>query len=270
MNIIVVDDEQIALKNMNEKLAYISGIEKVTLFDEPKLALEYLKRHLVDIAFIDIEMYSMNGLEFACLAKEILPNINIIFITGYSEYALDAFSMHASGYLLKPATIEGIQKEIENLRFPVVLKHKSHIFIHTFGNFEVFVDEKPLTFTRTKSKELLAYLVDRKGASVTIAEIAAVLWEDKEYNRSLQNQTQTVISHLMKTIKDAKIEYIVIKKWNSLALDITKFDCDYYNMLRWDMIAVNTYAGEYMTNYSWAELTTGMLYQKTFNYNCER
>lgn len=271
MNIIVVDDEPIALKNMNEKLLYISEIEEITLFDEPQSALNYLKEHSVDIAFLDIEMYDMSGLEFALLAKNILPNINIIFVTGYSEYAVDAFSIHASGYLLKPVTVERIKKEIENLRSPITLKPKNRIFIHTFGNFEVFVDKKPLIFSRAKSKELLAYLVDRKGTSVTIAEIAAVLWEDREYNRSLQNQTQTVISNMMKTMKDANIEHIIIKKWNSIAVDITKFDCDYYSMLTWDMMAVNTYSGEYMTNYSWAELTTGMLYQKTFNQcYCER
>lgn len=271
MNIIVVDDEPIALKNMNEKLLYISEIEEITLFDEPQSALNYLKEHSVDIAFLDIEMYDMSGLEFALLAKNILPNINIIFVTGYSEYAVDAFSIHASGYLLKPVTVERIKKEIENLRTPITLKPKNRIFIHTFGNFEVFVDKKPLIFSRAKSKELLAYLVDRKGTSVTIAEIAAVLWEDREYNRSLQNQTQTVILNMMKTMKDANIEHIIVKKWNSIAVDITKFDCDYYNMLTWDMMAVNTYSGEYMTNYSWAELTTGMLYQKTFNQcYCER
>lgn len=271
MNIIVVDDEPIALKNMSEKLVYISEIEEITLFDEPQSALDYLKEHYVDIAFLDIEMYDMNGLEFALLAKDILPNINIIFVTDYSEYAVDAFSMHVSGYLLKPVTVEKIKKEIENLRSSITLKPKNRVFIHTFGNFEVFVDKKPLIFTRAKSKELLAYLVDRKGTSVIIAEIAVILWEDKEYNRSLQNQTQTVISNMMKTMKDAKIEHIIIKKWNSIAVDITAFDCDYYNMLRWDMMEVNAYSGEYMTNYSWAELTTGMLYQKTFNQRyCER
>ena len=122
------------------------------------------------------------------------------------------------------------------------------------------MDEAPIKFERAKAKELLAYLVDRKGSGSTTAEISAILWEDKEYNRNLKNQTQKIISCMMKNLKEASIEDIIIKRRNYLAVDINKFDCDYYNFLQEDTFAVNSYMGEYMSNYSWAEFTTANLH----------
>jgi len=134
--------------------------------------------------------------------------------------------------------------------------------VQTFGNFDIFVNNKPLVFGRLKAKEAFAYLIDRKGSSVTIAELASILWEDREYDRSLQNQTQVIISSMMKTFKDNSIEDIVIKNRNQIAVNRLKIKCDYYDYLNLDVSAINAYKGEYMSNYSWAEMTAGELAAK--------
>lgn len=100
--------------------------------------------------------------------------------------------------------------------------------MQTFGHFEVFVDGRPLNLPRAKSKECLAYLIDRKGARLTVAEIASVLWEDKENDINTQNNAHQVIFTLMKALKDAGIEDIVIKSRREIAIDVSKVDCDYY------------------------------------------
>jgi len=132
-------------------------------------------------------------------------------------------------------------------------------FVQTFGNFDVFFHGKPLVFGRLKAKEAFAYLVDRKGSSVTTAEIASILWEDKEYDRSLQNQTQVIISSMMKVLKNNGIDYIIIKERNQIAVDKSRIKCDYYDYLNLDVSAVKSFIGEYMANYSWAEMTAGEL-----------
>lgn len=141
----------------------------------------------------------------------------------------------------------------------------SMLQIQTFGNFEVFYQGRPVIFSRAKSKELLAYLIDRRGATVTTAEACGILWEDKEYNFSLQRQFQTIVSDLIKSLKTYKFEHIVYRRRNCLSVDVSRLDCDVYKLLEGDPMAKENYSGEYMSNYSWAEMTAGFLLQKCMN-----
>lgn len=262
MRVLVVDDELNACENLKLKLSQIEEITQITTFSVPFEAISYASDNPVDVAFLDIEMYQITGIEMAMRLKAINPRINIIFVTGYSHYALDAFGVNASGYLLKPASVKSIETQLKNLRYPILNQNKG-IVIQTFGNFCIFIDKEPLHISRAKVKELLAYLVDKRGTPITTAEIAAALWEDKAYSRSLQMQTQTIISQMMRVLKSVDIDYIIIKKWNSIAIDTKKVICDYYQLLEGNPAAINAYAGEYMNEYSWAEITAGILYNKT-------
>ena len=132
-----------------------------------------------------------------------------------------------------------------------------NVRIQTFGNFAVFVNENMLTFEREKAKELLAYLVDRHGTPVTTEQIAYILWENETYDRKLKNKVTTIISSLRSTLREAGVENILIKTWNNLALDVNKVKCDAYDFEKGDLVAINSFRGEYMANYSWAEFTTG-------------
>ena len=262
MNIIAVDDELNALKCIKAAIEDAIPDCSLSCFSTSKSALEYVKSNRVDTAFLDIEMAGMNGLKLAKSIKDIYGKTSIIFVTGHSSYAVDAFAMHANGYVLKPATKETVQREIKNLKYRINENTNINVQVKTFGNFDVYVNDKPLVFARLKAKEMFAYLIDRKGAFVTTAEIASILWEEREYDRSLQNQTQVIISSMMKTLRDNGISDIIIKKRNQIAVDKSKVKCDYYDFLNWDVAAVNAYEGEYMTNYSWAEMTAGELYMR--------
>ena len=113
-----------------------------------------------DLIWLDIEMPGTKGLEMASEIKAVLPDTNIVFVTGYSEYALDAFGMHVSGFILKPVSKEKLADEIANLRKPV----RSHdgddvlLKIQCFGNFEAFGKNGIVKFSRSLSKEAFAYL----------------------------------------------------------------------------------------------------------------
>ncbi len=257
MRVIIVDDEQNALENLQGKMEEIPEIDEIILFSDPQEAFDYACTQHVDVAFLDIKMPGMSGLEIAYKLKSINIKTNIIFVTGYPNYALDAFKVKASDYLLKPASVESIQRSLENLRYPVA-KPESRVRIQCFGGFDVFVDGEMITIQPKRAKELLAYLVDRRGTSVTPHKLAAIFWEDKPYDRSLRSQVQTIISQMMKALKENGIEDIVIKKWNSLAIDPSKIECDFYDFLNGNP---NAFTAEYMSDYSWAELTNGWLPQ---------
>lgn len=259
MNIIVADDERLAMENMLSLLRKLEPDAEITGFTETDDVFEYIENNHVDIAFLDIEMGEYNGIELAKKCKDIAPYLNIIFVTGYSEYMIDAFRLHASGYLVKPVRSADLKAELDNLRHPPEYKPKCRIRIQTFGFFEVFVDSVPLKFTRTKCKECLAYLIDRRGARVTYAELAAVLWEDCAYDQAVQNNTQKIVSDLAKTLREIDLEKLIIRSRQDIAVDTTLVDCDYYAVLEGDMARLNTFMGEYMSNYSWAEFTVGEL-----------
>jgi len=259
MNFIAVDDERLALDNLISKLKKAQPQAEVRGFLHTHKALAEIKNgYCPDVAFLDIEMYGMSGIELALCFKEAFPKVNLVFVTGFPRYMPEAFALHASGYIEKPVSVERIQEELDNLRYPLQ-KSEAHIYVHTFGNFDIFIDDKPLLFERNRTKELLACLVDRRGAGLTMQELAAVLYEDRLYDRSLQSQLRVHISDMVKTLKKAGVLDMIVRKRNYIAVDTNRFDCDYYRFLDGDVPTMNAFIGEYMVSYSWAELTTGQL-----------
>lgn len=261
MNIIAVDDEQFALQDLMQAIQAALPGSLPEVFLSPTEALKYAEKTKIDIAFLDIEMSGMNGLALAKRLKDICGKTNVVFATGHSEYAVDAFSVSASGYILKPVSVKSISDAMMYLRNPIQSIDQG-LVVQTFGNFEVFFNGEVLRFPRSKAKELFAYLIHKKGTSSTIKEITALLFEDKTVNVSLKKQVQTIVSTMMQTLGEAGARDVIIKNFNSLAVDTAKINCDYYRFLQWDVEAVNSYTGEYMANYSWAEFTVGYLDSK--------
>lgn len=258
MKILAVDDERHALELLEQAISTAVPDSIVQCVRTSSDAIEYARRNEVDVAFLDIRIDEKNGLQVAKQLKEIRKETNVIFVTGYSEYMGEALQMHVSGYVEKPVTSEDVATELENLRHPVQRTEKG-VRIQCFGNFEVFVNDKPVEFRRAKSKEILAYLVDRRGAGVRNKELAAILWEDSAYTRTVQSYLQTLLVEMMRALNEAGAADIIIKQYNSYAIDTTKVNCDFYRFNAWDAEAVNSYYGEYMANYSWGEATLGVL-----------
>lgn len=270
MHILAIDDERLALESLIFSLKGALPDAEVHGFITPEGALEFAwnlhkeSDRPLDLAFLDVVMSTMSGLELAARLKKIFPNVRIIFVTGYSDYAYDAYRLHAKGYILKPVSKALIQEELDHMNlFQETKGPQKRVQVHTFGTFDVFVDQKPLSFSRSRAKELLAYLVDRQGNGVTLSNICAVLFEDSSGAKGNKKHAQNVISSLRRALEGAGAEDILVKKWNYLALDIEKVDCDYYRFLEGDIDAINTFHGEYMSNYSWAELTTAFLNQRS-------
>ena len=243
MKIIMIDDEKLALYELQEILMEHCPDAEVNCFTETAPAIEFLKN---------------NACELAVELKDICSGINIIFVTGYSQYAVDAFSLNASGYILKPAQTESVLNALRNLRNPILTK-PSKLFVRCFGNFEVFYNDTPLVFKRSKAKELFAYLVDLNGASCSANELCAVLWEDAVDSHSLKSNLRNIVLELNRILDDCNAKDVFIHRKNFYAVDKTKLDCDYFKFLDGDMDAVNSYRGEYMNQYSWAEVTHGFL-----------
>ncbi len=253
---ICVDDEKLVLGltvSLCRELPQKPEVKGVMNAGE---ALDWLKENKADIAILDINMPDMDGITLAARIKEEHPDIAIIFLTGYTQYAIDAFRLHASGYLLKPVSRECLSAEVDYaLSGRKRQKPLAHITVKTFGEFELIVDGTPVYFARSRAKELLAYLVDRQGGSITRANAFAVLWEDALYDRPMQKQLDVVIRSLKSTLEEYHISEIFEMRNGSMRISPEKLDCDLYRFFEGDIDAVNAYRGEYMSAYSWASLT---------------
>lgn len=246
MNILLVDDEELQLIRLENACKSVLKDATFLKFTNPlNITDEDINR--VDIAFLDIGMPGINGIQLAKKMKSIKPEIKIIFVTAYDDYALEAYKVHASGYITKPVSEERIKEEISELEKTVELTSTKKLQIKCFGNFEIFYKGEPVKFSYQKSKEVFAYLVDREGSLININEINAVMWEEdhKSYLRNL-------IADIQQTLKSIDCSDIFIKKRNGCAIDTSKVDCDAYEYKKDNPNAVRMYRGEYMIQYPWA------------------
>ena len=258
MRVLCVDDERKIAEYTVNLCRKFPQVDEAVYFTHSKDALAWLDENTADVALLDIDMPDISGLELARELQKRQPQIAIIFLTGYAQYALDAFSVHASGYLMKPVTEEMLSAEIA---YVASRKHSdtdtaAHtIFVQTFGGFDVFVDRDLMGFKYSKSKELLAYLVDKRGNSVTRKEAFSILWEDRVYDRSMQKQLDVIIRSLRSSLEEYGIDDIFELKMGAMRILPEKISCDAYNFFDGKADTLYSYRGEYMSSYSWADTT---------------
>ena len=251
---IAVDDEALMLGALVSAIESSPDIREVSKFSDCEEALEFARSNPVDVAFLDINMRGMGGLVLAEKITEARPGCKIVFCTGYEEYAIPAFKLHVSGYLLKPISAEDVQGEIDNIKR--VRKQENMLSVKCFGNFEVYANNEKVVFKRLKSKELFAYLVDRNGAGMTAKQICAVLFpDDTDDNKNAAYLRQLVLD-LRNTLKSVGAEGVLCHETPCYRVDTNLFKCDYISHLQ---TGKPEFYGEYMSQYSWADDTCAML-----------
>ena len=253
---IAVDDEVLMLGALVKAIKASSDITAVADFTSGEDALDFIKSNPADIAFLDINMRGMGGISLAEKILDFCPDCKIIFCTGYEEYAIKAFKLHASGYLLKPISVADVQAEIDNIKG--VKKREKPLTAKCFGNFEVYINGEKLVFKRSKTKELLAFLIDMHGSGVTIAQIGLALW-DNDQDQKNHNYIHQLFRDLRQSLEKVGVGEIFERNYYFYSVNPEKIDCDYYTYLK---TGKPDFLGEYMSQYSWAEETCGMLWKK--------
>ncbi len=254
MKAIAVDDEIYMLETLQEAVSASSDIEMVESFSSCSAALAYATENPVDVAFLDINMRGIGGLGLAEKLVELQPRCKIVFCTGHEEYAVSAFQLHVSGYLIKPITPEAVQKEIDHIKG--VKTTEKLLTIKCFGNFEVFHNGEILSFKRKKAKEFLAVLIDRNGAWMTAKQICAILFPDNTDDAKNTAYLRQLILDLKNTLKTIRAEEVLRHDTPYYRIDTNLIKCDYLSFLE---TGKPEFHGEYMTQYSWAEETCGLL-----------
>ncbi|OLS38651.1 hypothetical protein BTR22_03100 [Alkalihalophilus pseudofirmus] len=206
---VIIEDEKNILDMMKWFINKNSNYDLVGTYLNPSIALKEVPVLDPDVLFIDIEMPKQNGIE---LARKLKKDQNqIIFTTAYSQYALDAFHVQATDYLLKPVTEEAISKITErliktkNLFLQAGEPPVGNVKIQCFGSFVVTDKyEKIVRWPTQKTEEMFAYFLIRKTEIVSKWELADVLWQDKSGDKAVHNVHNTIY-RLKKTLKEFEL-----------------------------------------------------------------
>lgn len=260
MKILIVDDEAPAILNMKSVLSNVSPQAELREAGDAQTALAICREWKADIAFLDIEMPDRDGLALAKELIEIQPNINVIITTAYPQYALDALKLYVSGYILKPAMEDEVRDVLDHLRNPVIESSKG-LYVQCFGNFEVFYNGEIVRFGRRQAKEMFAYLISLNGAGATSGELCAVLLEETKDITLEKTYIRQYYMELKKALARYHMEDVVLHSRESYSINPQKIACDYYRYLENHSSADEKYRGEFMKQYSWAEMVIGNMYE---------
>lgn len=258
MKTILVDDELLSMQQFEIECAGMREFEIVGKFERPTDALEFAQENRVDFALLDVEMPEMDGLDLGKRLREIHPEIVIVYVSAYNKYYLDALKQRADYYVLKPYSKEDVVDVLKRAKL-LSSRQEKPIFIRAFGYFDVFVNGKPIFFTSNKAKELLALLVNKKGGVLTTEEAFSMLWEDKLYDDTNLSLYRKVAQRLRDNLVEAGIGDMLLVNKNGRSLNLDLFDCDYYMYLNGDNSPKAQFRNEYMSNYSWGEVTLASL-----------
>lgn len=232
LRIAVLDDERHALELFESVTEGFEELSLCGLFDDADDLLAYLEVNSLDVIFLDIEMPGKSGIQLAEEISEIHPEISIVFVTAYSEYAVEAFELSVFDYILKPVSAERLRKTLKRIGKDrqAIERTSKRVEIHCFQRFECKADETVLPLNHLmKAKELLAFLVSRKGAETSWEQITEALWPDMNYEKAHNNLYITTY-RLRKWLSENNLSQIFESGRNSYRVAPSEFSCDLYDL----------------------------------------
>ncbi|MCS1391216.1 response regulator [Lysinibacillus boronitolerans] len=217
MRIVLVDDEYLPLTRLKTLLekSNVSGIEIVGEYTDSFELLKDIEILQPNVVFLDIVMPDMDGLALGEKIQEIVPNVEIVFTTGFDQYAIDAFNLHAIDYLLKPVQISRLEKTLERLdqinNKVKDIKPRLTV-IKLFGGLHVVLPDgrtQPIKWRTSKAKELFAYMLEHKNEMIFRDTILELFWPESDIDKA-SKQLYTAIYTIRKTLKNYGVEGVKI------------------------------------------------------------
>ncbi|HYE84498.1 MAG TPA: response regulator [Clostridia bacterium] len=275
---VIVDDEQPSLDKL-ERLLTDSGLAEIKgKFTEPLEALEFLKKNEADAVFLDIEMPDIDGIELSNNIIGLQRSIAVVFVTAYNQYAVEAFRLNALDYLMKPVTLERLMETLNRVVEEKGIKVRScRIQVQCFDKFSVISGTGEVKFRTGKAEELLAFLIDRRGGSISRRELIDCLWEDFDGDRALIH-FNTTLHYVKKALLLHGIQIPIIYERGCYRFGMEGLNCDYLKFhafidsaaavdlknIREYEAAAELYTGDYLAGreYEWAERKRQLLRER--------
>lgn len=223
----LIDDEPIALDVLEVMLSSLEGIQIVGTYTEPAKAIQNMKNLNVDVVFLDMEMGEMNGLQVAEIMMELQENLEVVFVTAYSQYAVEAFEVNAIDYLLKPVNKKRLYKTIERIRekqqTSIIQDWKEqepYIRIKSMGSLQVYSHQDEQFIWRTrKAKELFVYLWKNQKKIAERMCIIEILFSDMVLEKA-STLLHTTVYQLRKTLRELGYGNVLLYVNGSYQLEV--------------------------------------------------
>ncbi len=236
---IVVDDERLTMELICRFLKNTGRVEVTGCYTDPFEALEQIFRQQPDVVFLDIEMPELNGLQLAEKIYESELQSEIVFVTAYNQYALDAFKVNALDYLLKPVAVKELERAVDRVdkRKPGHTRHVVEtpgVRAAALGGFNIWTvgidGATPIKWYTAKCKELMAYFI-LQGVAVEVSKwkLIELLWPDKDSEKGDTNLRST-LCRLNKTLKEYGTGMRIISNRNCYILKAASLTVDVLEM----------------------------------------
>ncbi len=266
---VLVDDERPSLRITKKILEETGSIQVVHEFTNPFEALTYLAQETPDIVFLDVEMPIQDGITTAQKLLEMHPHLPIVFITAFTDYAVEAFKLNAVDYLVKPIEVERVLESLK--RIHVASEHSpvinSDLTVQTFGTFSVRAEGHDIHFRTRKAEEVLCYLIDSQGEYVSREHLADLFWGDFRGDNAIFN-LNTTLYYIKKALSEYSARPLIESDRGRYRFCIEQVDCDFIEFESFStrkeetagehldhlVSAISLYKGEYLaTNeYQWS------------------
>lgn len=225
---VIADDELHAHERFKRVANEIESVEVLGTFFSSESLLSFLQKNEVDAVFLDIEMPGKSGLTLAQEIKELDKNVQIVFLTAYEQYAVQAFEIDVTDYLVKPVTAQRLTATAQRIASNKHEKQQNNKpTITCFGAFSVKVNGQILAWKNRRAKELMAFLVHKNGVPVSWEQITEALWFDLDYDKAHAN-LHTTMYRLRKHLSEAGIEHILEVQRDNYRIKPEAVCCDYY------------------------------------------
>lgn len=251
MRAIIVDDEQIMLRSFMRLSKGIPNLNVIAQFESPEEAIMFVQENSVELAFLDIKMPGMNGIELAVKLREICPRILVVFISAYDEYIRDSNLIGGDYYIIKPYKRETIVMMMQKMQILSKGLHKE-IYIQMFGRFNVLKNGVPIAL-RGKAKEILALIASRCGKEISNEEIYSVIWEGREYSNIKMKVYYNALKRLKEILEAEGISDLIHSTPRGQMLNTEIVECDYYAWKNNKGQEKDKFEGEFLSEYSWGE-----------------
>ena len=262
MRAIIVDDEVLMVRKFIRMTEDIADLNFVGSFTNPEEALLFARDNQIDVAFLDIEMPGMNGIDLARHLRELRGDVIIVFVTAYESYVHESNVLGADYYLLKPYSKAMLLNMMDNIRL-IAQRQSKDVYIQTFGRFLVKKNGRPIALTG-KAKEILALVVTKRGKEISNEEIYRTLWEGRPYDNDSMSVYYNAVRRLRKSLEKEGLEGLLVSTSRGQMVDTSLFDCDYYAWKDNRKDNRSTFEGEFLSEYSWGEYLIGELLDEHF------
>lgn len=236
---VLIDDEYYALEGLKMELEELRTVKVIGMYEEGQEALENVKVLKPDVVFLDINMSETNGLDLFAELTENSPQLQIVFVTAYKEYAVEAFELDAADYIVKPVRKERLKKTIARLQKNALLSGGNHSFaIHCLGRLSIRINgkEADIAWRTKKAEEMIAFLACKEGEFVAKEKIAEALWPELDEDKSKANFYLTyhyLKKQFIQTGFEVPLESVRGKmrfKIEEVELDLIKFKTELQNL----------------------------------------